>query len=220
MIHTFAAPIPVYDLAPARRPRPSVRSRRGFSLVELMLALTISASLLTAALVAFDSCWRGYKEVSEAASTHVVARIVTHRILAMIRTGSQFGPYPADVLNNTLNPLTSTYIEFVTAADLAAGNNQVTRIERRNSATVPNSYELWYVLLNAGSGNILQQHPMLTNVQEASFVLQYQPGPRLVMATIDLTVLPLDDHDIQIGVGDTTPSIRLVASAMPRQFTE
>lgn len=196
------------------------RGRRGFSIIELLLALAISSMLLTAALSAFDASWRGYKQVTEAASTHVVSRIVTHRVLAMLRTGSSFGPFPADVLNSALNPLTSTFIEFVAEADRIAGNGQVTRIERRNApAGSAAQFELWYVLLNSGGG-VLQQRPLLGNVREATFALEYQPGPRLIRATVDLTVLPRDDEDTRVGVGGDTPCIRLVASAVPRQWTE
>ena len=192
---------------------------RGFSLVEMLLALAISATLLTAALQAFEASWRGYKQVTESASTHVVSRIVAHRLLAMIRTGSQFGPYPADVLDNTQNPLTSTYIEFIAEADRLAGNNRVTRVERRTVSGTTDQFELWYVLLDASSATpqIIEQRPLLGNVREASFILEYQPGPRLVRATIDLSVLPKDDQDVRIGVGGETPMIRLVASAAPRQ---
>ncbi|RMD63684.1 MAG: prepilin-type N-terminal cleavage/methylation domain-containing protein, partial [Planctomycetota bacterium] len=43
---------------------------RGFSLVEMLLALAISATLLTAALAALDSSFKGYKATTESASTH------------------------------------------------------------------------------------------------------------------------------------------------------
>jgi len=194
--------------------------KRGFSLVEMLIALVISATLLTATLQAFDASWRGYKQTTEAASTHVVSRIVTHRILALIRTGTQFGPYPADVLDNTQNPLTSTSLEFIADADRVAGNNHVTRIERRPSGANPGQFELWYVLLDASTSpaGILQQHALLSNVLEASFILEYEPGPRLRRATLDLTIKPNDDHDMKIAIGGETPTIRLVASAVPRQL--
>jgi len=193
-------------------------SRPGFSIVEMLVALVISATLLAATLQAFDASWRGYKHTTESASTHVVSRIVVHRVLAMIRTGSQFGPAPTDVLDNTQNPLTSNYMEFVSAADQQAGNNYITRIERRTTAGTTNQYELWYKVTDAGSGAVLQEHPLLSNVTEAAFILQFEPGPRLVKATIDLTVTPNDDTDMKIGVGNDAPTIRLVASAGPRQL--
>jgi hypothetical protein len=51
-----------------------------------------------------------------------------------------------------------------------------------------------------------------------AFILQYEPGPRLVKATMDLTVSPNDDAAMRIGVGNDAPTIRLVASAGPRQL--
>jgi prepilin-type N-terminal cleavage/methylation domain-containing protein len=193
----------------------AARRVRGFSIVEMLVALTISATLLTATLQAFNAAWRGYKHTTESASTHVVSRIVVHRVLAMIRTGSQFGPAPADVLDTTQNPLTSTYMDFVTDADQQAGTNNITRIERRTVGT--NQYELWYKHMGP-TGTLLEEHPLLKSVAECAFVLQFDPGPRLVKATIDLSVNPNDDADMKIGVGNNTPTIRLVASAGPRQL--
>lgn len=204
----------------ARQPRCARFSRRGFNMVELLVALTISATLLAAALQAFDASWRGYKTVTEASSTHVVSRIVMHRLLAMIRTGSQFGPFPADVLDNTQNPISSTSIEFIADADRVAGLNRVTRIERRTVAGTTNQFELWYVLLDntTSPATVVTQRPLIGNVREATFVLEYEPGPRLRRATIDLSILPRDDVDVRIGVGGDTPMIRLVSSAVPRQL--
>jgi prepilin-type N-terminal cleavage/methylation domain-containing protein len=55
------------------------RHRRGFSLVEMLVALTITATLLTAALTALDAGFKGYKFTTDGASTHVVSRITMHR---------------------------------------------------------------------------------------------------------------------------------------------
>lgn len=196
------------------------RGGRGFSLVEMLIALAISASLLTAALQAFDASWRGYKHTTESASTHVVSRIVVHRVLAMVRTGTAFGPFPNDVLDNTQNPLTSTFMEFLAESDRLAGlTNRITRLERRTVAGQPGNFELWYVLIDnsGGAATRLQERPLLRNVRECAFILQYAPGPRLVRATMDLTVQPNDDAATRIAVGPDTPTIRLVASAEPRQ---
>lgn len=194
------------------------RGAGGFSIIEMLVALVITATLLTATLQAFDASWRGYKHTTESASTHVVSRIVIHRMLSMIRTGTQFGPFPADVLDNTQNPMTSTFMEFVADADRVGGTGRITRIERRDVAGEPGNFELWYVLIDSGSGSIVQERPLLANVREAAFILEYGPGPRLVKATIDLTIQPNDDVDMRVGVGNDTPTIRLVASSSPRQL--
>ncbi len=194
---------------------------RGFTLVEMLIALTISATLLTATLSAFDASWRAYKHTTEAASTHVVSRIVTHRVLSLIRTGTEFGPYPEDVLDVAQNPLTSSFMEFVSDADRAAGLDRITRLERRTVAGTTSEFELWYVLLDASTvpASVIEERPLLSGVREAMFILEYDIGPRLRRATLDLTIVPNDVEDIRTGaVGDETPAIRLVASAVPRQL--
>lgn len=196
------------------------RSSRGFSLVEMLIALTISATLLTAMLTAFHASWMSYKDTTESASTHVVSRIVMHRLQAMLRTASDFQPYPEDVFDITQNPGTSNWIEFTTAQDLEAGLNRRTRIERRDSAqALPDGrqrFELWYVLKNGETDAIVEERPLLADLAEALFIVEYEPGPRLIRATIDLSIIPNDDQDMSISRRDSTPAIRLVASAVPR----
>lgn len=205
------------------RPRPlRVRCggvRRGFSIVELLVALTISAMLLTAMLSALDAAWRSYKHTTESASTHVVSRIVMHRLLAMVRTGSDFSPYPGDVTDPAQNPLATNTLEFVTEADRVAGNGRITRIERREDAAQPGRFELWLVYLDGATTppTVTEQYPLLRDVREAVFVLEYEPGPRLRRATIDLTIEPNDFADVRTGLDIETPVIRLVASAGPRE---
>jgi hypothetical protein len=186
-----------------------------------MVALAISAVLLTATLSALDASWKSYRITTESASTHVVSRIVITRLLALIRTGSQFGPYPADVLDPLQNPVPDNHeIEFLSEDDRLAGNNIITRIERRAVTGSPGDFELWYVRLNGDSNppTIIDQRPMLRGVREALFILEYEPGPRLKRATIDLTIQPNDDPDMKVNIGLDTPAIRLVASAVPKQI--
>jgi hypothetical protein len=187
--------------------------------VELLVALTISAMLLTAMLSALDAAWRSYKHTTESASTHVVSRIVMHRLLAMIRTGSDFSPYPADTTDPDENPMATNTLEFVTEADRAAGNGRITRIERRGDAAQPGRYELWLVYLDGRTSppTVTEQYPLLRDVREAVFVLEYDAGPRLRRATVDLTIQPNDFADVRTGLDIDTPMIRLVASAGPRE---
>jgi len=64
----------------------SPRRRRGFSLVEVLIALAITGTLLTASLAALDASFKSYKLTTEGASTNVVTRLVMQRLMAMIRT--------------------------------------------------------------------------------------------------------------------------------------
>lgn len=216
----------------------SVRAR-GFSIVELLLALTISSTLLTATMVALDVMFKRYSALSDAAGSHVVARTVVHRMLSMIRTGSQFGPFPSDVLDTTQNPLGSTSIEFVSAQDAAAGTRTLTRIERRDATTITlddrvfvqrGPYALWLVVEQTAAGaTTTTERPLIDGVVAVNFTLAYDVGPRLRRATIDLSINPRssevgeydaqsrswnDKRMMQAQVGDDV--VRLVASTGPR----
>ena len=211
--------------------KPRVRTYRrvrAFSMVEMLLALTISASLLTATLAALRASFAQYKVTTESASTHVVTRIVMHRMLSMIRTGADFGPFPADVLNEAENPLTSDFIEFVTQRDILGGISRITRLEYRDPVAGETAGTLWYVLLDPAlvdpmdpSAAIIEEHPLLSGVQQISFMMHYDIGPRLSRCTIDMLVEPNDSQDMVIGsVGTPAEAqfIRLIASAAPRQL--
>ena len=56
------------------------RRIRGFSLVEMLIALSISAMLLAATLVALQASFRAYQTTTDQAATHAVGRMVVHRI--------------------------------------------------------------------------------------------------------------------------------------------
>ncbi|RMH25360.1 MAG: prepilin-type N-terminal cleavage/methylation domain-containing protein [Planctomycetota bacterium] len=205
-----------------RRPRRAT-SRRAFSMIETLLALTISAMLLTASLAALDASYKQYTSTTESASTHVVSRIVMHRLLAMVRTGVEFGPFPADVYDPAQNPVVSDFIEFRAERDIAAGVNRVTRVELRPGPNPGDPGELWYVLVDTDPMNpaILEERPLIRGVVQAAFILNYNRDSYLLdKATIDLTIAPNDSQDLRLGaLGDpsTPQTIRLVASAAPRQ---
>ncbi|MFN0010578.1 MAG: prepilin-type N-terminal cleavage/methylation domain-containing protein [Phycisphaerales bacterium] len=220
---------------PSAPPRP----RRAFSLVELLIALTVSATLLTATMVALDVMFKRYSAISDSAGSHVVARTVMHRMLSMIRTGSDFGPFPADVLDTDQNPVTSTSMEFVSAQDTAAGTRTLARIERREATTLTlenvstvqrGPFALWLVIeTTTPAGTTIQERPLIDGVTAVSFNLLYDVGPRLLRATIDLSIQP---RSSQVGEYDATTRqyserrmmqadvsdqvVRLVASAGPR----
>jgi len=199
------------------------RARRGFSIVEMLIALTISATLLTATLAALHSSFQHYQSTTESASTHVISRMVMHRMLAMIRTGVDFGPIPLDPIDPNQNPVVDTFIEFVSQRDAEGGIDRVTRIEFRpppagSPAGAPG--QLWFMLLEPGSPpTILEERPLLDGVRDATFTLHYSEQTwRLNRAEIDLTIEPNDSQDLTITTDTTPQTIRLVASAAPRQM--
>lgn len=196
--------------------------RRGFSMIELLLALAIVSVVLTSALVALDASFRTYKATTDSASTHVVSRLLIHRLTAMIRTGTEFGPFPSDVLDPSLNPMESNFIEFLSREDPSTGAREITRIEFREAEDGQEFGTLWFQLFRFdGGGNPTgeEEYLLLPNVEQGVFTLEYDVGPRLERATIDLLIRPNDDLDaVSVEERIDNEPIRLVGSATPRRL--
>lgn len=191
-------------------------ARRGFSMIEVLISLAITSTLLTATMAALNTSFKGYQVTSEGASTNVVARIVMQRLTAMIRTGDSFGPYP---VNPILTPeIESDYIEFVSYRDPSTGTERVTRLERRDATGAEGPYQLWYIVTTFVNGSYQDEDtaPLLSGLNDVNFVMEFDVGPRLKRATVDLIIQPDDLQDLTVGASMDAPTIRLVASASPR----
>lgn len=222
-------------------PRTASRRNAGLSLIEMLIAFTISATLLTATLAALDTMFKGYKQTTESASTHVISRIVMSRALAMIRTGSDFEPRPASVLDANANPLAADFIQFDGRLDENGVPLEKIRLDFRYPGAQPRLRswgvaagppapaqgeeqptgpgELWYCRLNPDTDAVLEQHPLLSGVAACTFTMEYDIGPKLTRATIDITIEPNDSRDLTVGADSVAQTIRLVASAAPRTST-
>ena len=184
--------------------------RRGFNLVELLIALGITAALLTATLVALNASFRAYQATTEVASTHTVARLTMNRMMMMIRTGEEFGPYPTDPHDTTVF---SDFIEFVTPEgdvmmlefDEDSESLLVTVTDPVSGSTAT------YTLLE---GVLRQQESGGADL--APFTMTYEKGRNLYRATIDLLIKPDDNMSVSIEGDNSDQLIHLVASAMPR----
>jgi hypothetical protein len=189
----------------------------------MLIALTITATLLTATLAALDSSFKAYKVTTDGASNHVVARIVMHRVMSMLRNGTSFGPYPVDVLDANQNPLLSNFIEFEAVNDPESGLVRIVRLERR-TATDANAgpYELWYVQTDYVDGEVTvnEARPLMGSVQDITFTLDYDVGPRLRRATVDLIVRPTEMRQASISSDLHANNLRLVSSVSPRRLDE
>ena len=210
-------------------------SRRGFSLIEMLVAITISSVLLTATLGALNAMFKGYEQTTDSASAHVVARIAVNRILGMVRTGSDFGPFPTDVLNSAQNPLIADYFEYVSARDANGIATQITRIElafpghdppHRTWAPGEDPPDLEFEPAGPGNLNVGLIDPvsgdensdlLIAGVSNVVFTLEYEVGPRLIRSTIDVTVNSAPQEDLDVSTGAVPQNVRLVASAMPRR---
>ena len=190
-------------------------SSRAFSLVEMLIALAISAALLAASLVALQTSFRAYQVTTDQASTHAVGRLVVHRMTAMIRSGQDFRPLPADVRDRFVS---SDYIEFYHPD---TGNLITINWDRLTG-------QLLYSIDN-GTPVVLLEGVVARTEEDGTpilpFYLEWEPGRRVYRITIDLMVIPDDtistsaDGYVAREQGDDAnvfKPIRLVGSAMPR----
>lgn len=192
-----------------RRSRSGSNLRRGFNLVELLIALTITATLLAATMAALDASFIAYQRTTEVANTHTIGRMAIHRMQALLRTGDEFGPFPTDPLNLTLY---SDFIEFVTpTGDIMTLEYDV-------------DDEALYVTVEDVSAGTTATYPLLEGVLPTfdgdgdrilPFTLEYIKGRQLRRASIDLTITPDNSMAVELD-GVSQDQIRLVASVMPR----
>lgn len=202
-----------WALAPHQSPianRQSRRLRPGVSLVEALIALAITAILLTATTVAIDASFRAYATATEQASTQSSVRLVTHRLLSLVRTSVAHGPLDyGDGSGFTIvgNIITSPWLAMTDAS----GN--LVRLDYH-----ADTHLLTYSV-NGGD-----PQPILGGVTSASFVCirrrDYASQDNewvLERATMDLQVKADDDATLAIE-GNDLPPVRLVASTMPRRL--
>lgn len=202
-------------------------SRRGFNLIEMLIALAISAALLTATLVALDASFFAYQKTTEVASTHTIGRLAMHRMLTLVRTGTDFGPFP---LNPNDPDIESDFIEFRTMSTALHPTGQIMALvwvsEPRQTEYTAIDYPITnalYIVTDPGDPdenifllieNVVQKAAP-GDPAKSPFTLEYEKGRKLYRATIDLTIQPDDNQSLSLE-GENLDRIRLVASAMPR----
>ncbi len=191
-------------------------SRRGLSLIELLISLAITAVLLTATMVAIDASFMAYASAAEQASTQTASRLVVHRLLAYIRTGTAHGPLTPDP--NADPPVTldgdtisSNYLELIDP------NGKLIRVEYNAEE------QTLYGTISDMDGDNATTQPLLTGVTACAFSANRRLDANGVLvlnrATMDLTVVPNADTSTTIERGPGT-AVRLIASTMPRKLDD
>ncbi len=196
-----------------RRARGNRSARqRGLSLVELLLSLGISAMLLVATMAALDASFQAYAAAAEQASTQSAARMITNRLLMLIRTSTAHGPLEADPaatppVTISGNTITSNFIELFDAQ----GNELRIEYDAANDQ----------LLLTTTSGGVANTQPLMGGVTDAGFFAVRRLDDEgvwvLDRATMDITFSPDQDSSLAIEASDTAP-IRIIASTMPRKL--
>jgi prepilin-type N-terminal cleavage/methylation domain-containing protein len=212
--------------------------RRGVSLIELLLALAISAMLLTATMVALSASFKAYADASEQASAQAATRMVTQRLLTLIRTGTAHGPLNAEATTvvrikdandtnttYTINLAGATISGNVIAApylDLMDASGTLIRVAYLQYTDKDHQarQELW-LFTNPGAPQE-QSQPLIGGVTAAQFTCLRRMDMTtylyvLQRGTMDLTVQPGADATLTLEHGAATP-IRVIASTAPRKL--
>lgn len=185
--------------------------RRGFGLVEVLISLAISATLLTSIMMSLNASFAAYQKTTEAASQHTVTRLTAHRLMSLFRTGREFGPFPGNVVTTPV--ITSDYVEFLSTT------GDVMLIEFDEETT-----SLYLTVDPDGGGSpsllIAGVEPQYDEDGERikPFTLEYEVGPSLYRASMDIVVG--EDPNVRLaieGSGNVEP-LRIVASSSPRNY--
>ena len=209
------------------------RARRGgLSLFELLIALAIIASLLTATGVALDVSFRAYAIATQSASTQASSRLLTNRLLTNIRNAVAHSPVAltqeeedlgAVLVAGSDTMIRSPFIGFVDR------NGDDIRLQYFDSNTpvpgndeTPGPNELWMRrIVTEGVVETVTLQPVLKGVTSCVFSMERGRDADgiyvLRRATFDFTVEAGDDSSLQIEAGDVPP-VRVIASTKPRRI--
>jgi prepilin-type N-terminal cleavage/methylation domain-containing protein len=200
--------------APFRQPRQAVAAaiRRGVGLAEMLVALAISAALLSAVAVAIDASFKAYKINQEHSDLTQRARLAVHRITTMIRQTESHAP-----------ATTALSAQFATGATVTD-----TGVSMYDNSDPPRPVTFRYEpatqrLVAVVDGNT---HPLCEGVVGFSVRLEPMRSPRSIRtggswdllrrATILITVRSNASTAVKgEGIGDQ--QVTISASAMPRR---
>lgn len=200
-----------------RYAKPTSRAHRrrhaGLSLVELLVALTISIMLLTATMVAIDASFKAYAASAEQASAQSTTRIATSRLLTLLRNSTAQGPLVPDgsatpPVTLSGDTITSNYIE------LQDQYGNIVRMEYRSSPQ-----ELW--VIKTTPAGVKTSQPIVGGVTACTFSCVRRQDDNglwvLSRGTMDLTVMPGADATLGLEA-KRAQAIRVIGSTMPRKL--
>ncbi len=178
----------------------------------MLISLAITAMLLTATMVAIDASFQAYAAAAESASTQTSTRLVTHRLLSLMRTSTAHGPLLAESgVTLSGNTLTSPYLELLDP------DGNLIRLEYDSDD------EMLYVTITPYGGSVATREPLLGGVSQCEFKLVRRLDDDgvwiLERGSIDFTVHPDEDSSLAIE-GDAAEPMRVIASTMPRKLED
>lgn len=219
------------SLTQATRRSRGNRSRPGFTLVEMLLALAIAGLLGAALATALDASFMAYANSSEMASTNTSSRLVMQRLMAMVRTSSLHDAYDPDDSNVSLlepthanHPLQCVgmqmrlpdgkHIKVWWQANTAYGDADVGDLMYSDDEIETATLGPQLLLARAKCQRTASDEPYVFTLGSRTSDI----GLLLARATLDLTVYPDPQamFSSESGIASNAP-VRLVGSSMPRK---
>lgn len=188
----------------------SRKTRRGMSLVELMIALTISVALLTATAFAVDASLKSYKANQEEALLMQQARVALTRISRSIRLSGAHSPVAADAV--AAFKAGQIVSDSAIAMEDYEGNDFLYRFNSADETVTAEFGGKTYVLAHGVEAFSLRMEPM----RSAEMSRIAGPHDLLKRATINITVRTTE-KTAQTSESTNEHTISLSTSVAPRQ---
>lgn len=196
----------------ARPKAPGPRARHGVTLLELLLALSISAVLLVATAVATDASFRAYQTNQEQSTLLQRSRIAIDRLTTIIRTTKDHLPYSTTAAAN--------FKSGQTVSDIGIDLFDVNGVETDFHYDAPTQRILavvggkTYVLASGVTAFSIKMAPM----RSANSLRTGGAWDLLQRATISMTVRT-GGNTSTASETTNTQTVTLSASVMPRRNT-
>jgi type II secretory pathway pseudopilin PulG len=208
----------------------------GFTIVELLISLTIAAMLGLAIASALSASFMAYANSAETAGVQTSSRLIMQRLLTMVRTSTLHDAYdPNDPSVQLLAPTAAGYPRKCVGLQMILPDGRELRLWWAANTTYNQTDvgDLWY--RNMGQAGVTgDEEPaevMLSRVQcqrDGTKAYIFTLGSRvseegllLTRVTVDLMTYPDPDATLEVeDVHGSHQPVRLVGSTMPRKTME
>ncbi len=207
--------------------RTSRRHASGMTLVELLLALVIAATLSAAMALSVHASFQAYATTAESASTQTATRLTLRRVLKMIRGSELHDAYdPDDGTVTLLVPGSTGYPLQTVGIQMRLVNGREVRMWWAENASYGDEDlgDLFYEDVTSSSTAQTLLPRVRCQRTEANDPYLFTLGTRLadeglllMRATLDLTVEPDPEQLMGMETGGALEQVRMVGSTMPRR---
>lgn len=203
--------------------------RRGFTLIEMLLALSITAVLALAVSVALSASLSAYSTSSQAASMQTTGRLIMQRAMTMIRTATLHDAYdPSNPSVTLLNPADPNHPLHCVGIQMQMSDGSTVRIWWQVNSDYHNADlgDLMYQKVGDDAAVLAEQVRCLRGAADQPYIFTLasrtsDTGLMLSRATLDLILEPEGVAQTSIEKAKAANAeLHLIGSTMPRRNLE